>query len=163
MQRGAFLSARLRGATTLDVDWHGASLHCDGGARPDGRGMRVSFSGTDHTHHLLFIFGIDAAPRAGRTRNVATNVTVIFEGERRLYSTRGDDRCTIDTLSARDLPVQSGAHRLAVRARGFCISAASALGNGAPLLVSRFDFSGAIFIDADTDQGAPSGRAQRSK
>lgn len=162
MQPGAFLSARLRGATTLDVDWHGAALRCDGGARPDGRGLRVSFSGTQHSHHLLFIFGIDAAPRAGSARNVATNVTVIFEGERRLYSTRGDDRCTIDMLSARVLPAQDAAHRLAVRARGFCISAASALDSGAPLLVSRFDFNGAIYLDAN-DPPAPARKATRRK
>jgi ketosteroid isomerase-like protein len=154
MQRGAFLSARLRGAATLDVAWHGVALHCDGGARPDGRGMRVSFSGKDHAHRLVFIFGIDAAPRAGRAHNVATNVTVIFEGERRVYSTRGDDRCTLDALSTRPLSVQAGERRLAVRARGFCISPASALGSGAPLLVSRFDFSGAIFLDADASAGA---------
>lgn len=163
MQGGTFLTARLRGATTLDVDWHGTALRCDGGTRPDGRGMRVSFTGTDHAHRLLFIFGIDAAPRVGRAHNVATNVTVIFEGEQRVYSTRGDDRCTIDVLSARALPAQTGMRRLAVRARGFCISAASALGNGAPLLLSRFDFSGAIFLDADADATAPPGAAQRNK
>lgn len=163
MQPGAFLSARLRGATTLDVNWHGMALRCDGGARPDGRGMRVSFSGTDHAHRLLFIFGIDAAPRAGRAHNVATNVTVIFEGEQRVYSTRGDDRCTIDLVSARALPAQAGMRRLAVRARGFCISAASALGSGAPLLVNRFDFSGAIFLDADDGARATPGAAQRNK
>jgi len=150
MQRGAFLSARLRGAAVLDVDWHGAALRCDGGTRPDGRGMRVSFSGQDHTHRLLFIFGIDAAPRAGNAHEVATNVTVIFEGERRVYSTRGDDRCTIDELSARSLSMQDGLPRLALRARGFCITPASALGSGAPLLISRFDFNSAIFLDMDT-------------
>lgn len=163
MQRGTFLSARLRGAATLNVDWHGTTLRCDGGARPDGRGMRVSFSGTDHAHRLLFIFGIDAAPRAGSAHNVATNVTVIFEGEQRVYSTRGDDRCTIDVLSARALPAQAGMRRLAVRARGFCISAASALGSGAPLLVSRFDFSGAIFLDAGDGAPATPGAAQRNR
>lgn len=166
-QRGAFLSARLRGAATLDVAWHAATLSCDGGARPDGHGMRVSFSGTQHGHHLLFIFGIDSAPRSGSAHNVATNVTVIFEGERRVYSTRGDDRCTLDALSARPLPAQGREARLAVRARGFCISPASALGGGAPLLVSRFDFNGAIFLDAgaDTDTGAPTSpaTAPRSK
>lgn len=164
MQRGAFLSARLRGASKLDVDWHGAALSCDGGVRPDGRGMRVSFRGQDHTHRLLFIFGIDAAPRAGDAHNVATNVTVIFEGERRFYSTRGNDRCTIDELSARSLPVQDGAHRLALRARGFCIAPASALGNGAPLLVSRFDFNGAIFRDdAEGVSPAPARGAHRNR
>jgi hypothetical protein len=162
-QRGAFLSARLRGASKLDVNWHGAALSCDGGVRPDGRGMRVSFSGQDHAHRVLFIFGIDSAPRAGDTHNVPTNVTVIFEGERRLYSTRGNDRCMIDELSARSLPMQDGLRRLALRARGFCIAPASALGSGAPLLVSRFDFNGAIFRDdADRASAAPGGGAHRN-
>jgi hypothetical protein len=163
-QPGAFLRARLRGAATLDIDWHGATLHCDGGSRPDGRGMRVSFSGTDRAHRLLFIFGIDAAPRVGNARNIATNLTVIFEGERRLYSTSGDSRCSVDELQSKSLPVQAGAPRMQVRARGFCVAPATAIGNGAPLLVSRFDFNGAIFLD-DARPGAVAtpAAARRSK
>jgi hypothetical protein len=125
--------------------------------RPDGRGLRVIFSGRDHGHRLLFIYGIRAPPRVGVYHNVATNLTVIFEGEQRVYSTVGDDRCTIDELDLRALPRRAGSDLLGARARGFCIAPASALGDGAALLISRFDFNGALFADVATDKpgGAP--------
>lgn len=115
--------------------------------------MRVSFSGTDRGHRLLFIFGIARPARAGVAHDVPTNLTVIFEGERRLYSTAGEDRCSTDELRAEALRGATGVPRLRVRARGYCIAAASALGGGAPLLVSRFDFSGVVLLDASAPAG----------
>ncbi|MBS0388882.1 MAG: hypothetical protein JSR15_10420, partial [Proteobacteria bacterium] len=43
-ERG-YLRASLRGEIDADLDWRGALLQCEGGARPDGRGLRVSFLG----------------------------------------------------------------------------------------------------------------------
>src|SRR5262249_22028664 len=40
-----YLKARVRGALNLDIDWRNAELECDGGPRPDGSGIRVSFRG----------------------------------------------------------------------------------------------------------------------
>jgi hypothetical protein len=102
--RGAFLRARLRGALNLDIAWRDRQLRCDGDGDGDGRrgrrGMRVSFEGRtpDRRHRLLFVFGIDAPARPGGAHEVATNVTIILEGERCLYSTRGDPNCTVGSL-----------------------------------------------------------------
>src|SRR5256885_17074385 len=43
-----YLRARIRGALNLDIDWHDAEIECDGGPRPDGSGLRVSFAGPRH-------------------------------------------------------------------------------------------------------------------
>src|SRR5262245_7942002 len=40
-----FLRARIRGALSLDLNWHNAELECEGGARPDGSGIRLTFAG----------------------------------------------------------------------------------------------------------------------
>src|SRR5689334_15683470 len=40
-----FLRARIRGALNLDIDWRNAELECDGAARPNGSGIRLSFAG----------------------------------------------------------------------------------------------------------------------
>src|SRR5262245_19643356 len=40
-----FLRARIRGALSLDVNWHNAEIECEGEARPNGSGIRVSFAG----------------------------------------------------------------------------------------------------------------------
>ena len=105
-------------------------------------------------HTLRFVFGIAATPGARAQRNVPANVTVIFEGERKLFSTAGDGRCTIDELSEQPLPppAQPTLRRLA--ARGFCTAPATALAGSAQLLLSRFDFAGPV-IDEDAADAPP--------
>jgi hypothetical protein len=162
-RQDAFLSARLRGAVSTDILWRAPGLSCAGGVRPDGRGIRVTFSGRDHAHRVLFIFGIDAPPRPGLAHDIATNLTVIFEGEQRIYSTAGSNRCTIDELRLRSLPAPAGPAPLGVRARGFCIAPADALGTGAALLVSKFDFSAALLPETATNNGRPAAAQRDAK
>jgi len=135
----AFLRATLRGALSADLDWHSEVLQCDGSARPEGKGLRISIAGPltgpagSPARRLRFVFGIDTS--SGRS-GLPTNVTLIIEGEGLLFATRGDARCTTDTLQrdAHDTP-----GRLDVR--GFCTSPAVSFDGSQRLLLSSFDFS----------------------
>jgi len=53
-----YLRARIRGALNLDVDWRNAELECQGEARPDGSGIRMSFAGPRRAdgHRLRLVF-----------------------------------------------------------------------------------------------------------
>jgi hypothetical protein len=151
-----YLRARLRSERDRQIDWRDPHLRCDGDVRPDGRGIRLTFAGRlqPGNHRVRFVFGIDAAAAAGVTHNVAADVTVIFEGEHRLYSTRGTGKCTVDDLRQQPIanPAAGGpaagtaastaAEMVRVTARGFCIGAAGAVGGAGQVLLSTFDFSG---------------------
>lgn len=147
-ERG-YLRASLRGAIDSDLDWRGAALQCEGGARPDANGLRVSFLGPADTRgaRLRLVFGIAARPGAGKVRNAPTNVTLIVEDQRRLYATQGDDKCTVEALVQEAVPVAvvlpSGTSRLyRVAARGYCIDPATSLDGSERLYMNRFDFAG---------------------
>jgi len=156
-ERG-YLRASLRGAIEADLDWRGASIQCEGGARPDGRGIRVSFLGPADARgqRLRLVFGVAAAPGSARTAAAATNVTLIVEGAARVYATRGDERCAIDALVQEPLPAANPAGATAspaadpanagrlyrVAARGYCIDPATLLDGSARLYINRFDFAG---------------------
>jgi hypothetical protein len=145
-----YLKARIRGAINLDIDWHNAELECDGGPRPDGSGIRMSFLGPRRAdgRRLRLVFGVGAA-REGRSGHaLPTNLTVIVEGGQRLYTTRGEDHCTVDTLNQQRLRAAGTPRRYRVVARGFCVAPATTLNNAERVLVSSFDFAGnAIFGD----------------
>jgi hypothetical protein len=160
-ERG-YLRASLRGAIESELDWRGASIQCEGGARPDGRGIRVSFLGPADTggRRLRLVFGVAATPGSARTAAAATNVTVIVEGAARVYTTRGDERCAVDAMVQEPLPQASPAGAASgsadagrlyrVAARGYCIDPATLLDGSAPLFINRFDFAGvARFGDND--------------
>jgi hypothetical protein len=148
-----YLRARIRGTLNLDIDWHNAEIECDGGARPDGSGIRVSFAGPKHSdgRRVRMVFGVGAAKEGVSGKELPTNLTVIFEGEDRLFTTRGDSRCTVDELRQERLGALGGPRRTyRIVARGFCVDPASTLSGDGRILVSRFDFAGnATFEDEE--------------
>ena len=59
-----------------------------------GLAWEASFDG----RRLRLVFGVEALQEGRAARDLPTNLTVIFEGEERLFATRGDDHCTVDEL-----------------------------------------------------------------
>lgn len=147
---GGYLRAKIRGALRLDVNFHDAELECDGGARPDGSGIRVSFAGPVRSdgRRLRMVFGIAGAGEGSAGHELPTNLTVIFEGEERIFATRGDDRCTVDELRQERVGALAGPTRsYRVSARGFCIAPISSVRNSGQILISSFDFAGSVTFD----------------
>jgi hypothetical protein len=152
------LRARLRGTLDLDVAWRDADMQCEGGPRPDGKGLRVAIAGPEQGdgRRLRFVFGIDDAPEGRSVTSRPTNVTVIFEGEQRIFATRGSGRCTTDQLDMARVGALGGTRRSwQITARGFCTAPALALTGNARLLLSRFDFITEVsFEDPDARDAA---------
>jgi hypothetical protein len=148
-ERG-FLRAKFRGAIEAEADWHGADLQCEGGSRPDGSGVRVSFLGPADLkgQRLRLVFGIGAKPGLGASHSVPTNVTVIVEGAKLLYATQGADKCEVESMVQEPVIISNAAARSTlmreyrIAARGYCIDPASSLDGKARLYIDRFDFAG---------------------
>jgi hypothetical protein len=154
-----FLRARVRGALDLDLAWRNAEMQCDGGARPDDRGLRVTIAGPQQSNgrRLRFVFGIAQTAEGAQVHARPVNVTLIFEGEQRLFATRGEDKCTMDELR-QDRIGTPGANprRWRVTGRGFCTGPATALPSGERLLVSSFDFTSVVtYEDPSHADAAP--------
>lgn len=151
-----YLTARLRGDIEVDLDWRGASLHCTGMERPDGKGLRLRFSSTlPDGRGLAFVFAPPELEEGENARAVPVNVTVLQESEGRIYGTRGERRCLLDDVTQTPLP--SGGHdgrrAWAVEARGFCTEPARAVDGSGGLLLTRFDFRGRVDIDEPAASG----------
>jgi hypothetical protein len=144
-----YLRLRMRGASSMDIDWHDADMQCDGGTRPGQKGIRLTFAGQapGAQTRLRFVFGIASRLGVRRSRGVPANVTVIFEGGGKLFSTRGDDKCAVDQLAQTRIVGTPPTHQLRVSGRGFCIDPAAAADGGEGLLLSRFDFAGILVDD----------------
>jgi hypothetical protein len=152
------LRARLRGTLDLDIAWRHDEMQCDGGPRPDGKGLRVTIAGPLQSdgRRLRFVFGIDDVPEGRSVESRPTNITVIFEGEQRIFATRGAARCTTDRLEMARVGALGGARRnWQITARGFCTAPALALNGPERLLISRFDFITEVsFEDVDAGETA---------
>jgi hypothetical protein len=136
------LEAELRGAIQADLEWNNAQMECDGGPRPDGRGLRVSIAGAlDADRRARFIFGIGPEDIADGPADVhPVNLTVFIEDHPQVYATRGDDTCAVENLERTAL--EAGGERVA--ARGYCISPSADLSGGPPLHVTTFSFTALV-------------------
>lgn len=173
-----YLRARLKGAIDVDIDWPNAGTRCEGEERPGHEGLRLSFHrDPPSAPDLLFVFGISNIGENQPAHGAAVNLTVIAQGDGRIYGTRGDSRCTIDSLrqtrledaaqsaatappaqrptpqSTSQSPLQPRRYR--IEARGFCIGPARAVHGEGSVLVTRFDFAGAVSFDPREHGNAP--------
>jgi hypothetical protein len=148
-----YFKAHLAGAVDAEVDWHDADTGCAGESRDvEPRGVRLSFEPKSPVQpKLLFVIGITGVREGEALRDAAANVTVFVQGTSRVYSTRGDARCTVDALRQRRL---EGPHVFRLEVRGFCTQPAHAVRGSGEVLVSRFDFAGRVDYGA-TAESAP--------
>src|SRR5271156_5790153 len=71
-----YLRAQLRGALEADLNWSGAALACEGSARPNGEGVRISLSGPlDASGRMLrMLIGVPTAPGRPSANALPANV-----------------------------------------------------------------------------------------
>jgi hypothetical protein len=141
----------------LDLDWKDAQMQCEGSPRPRGpdnrsTGVRVSIAGPlrGQGRRIRLVFGIAGLGEGSSGTTLRTNVTLLFEGENRLFATLGDDKCTTDSVSqtrVESLGDQRAIYR--VVARGFCIGPASNPDHSARVVITSFDFAGRVEFDDD--------------
>jgi hypothetical protein len=147
-----YLRARVRGALDLDLDWKAAQMQCEGAPRPSGNGVRVSIAGPlrGEGRRIRLVFGIGGVGEGAPGSTLRTNVTLLFEGENRLYATLGDDKCTTDSLTQSRVETL-GDHRAVYRivARGFCIGPASNPTRSERVVITSFDFAGRVEFGDD--------------
>ena len=150
---GGYLRARIRGAVDLDLDWKNAEMLCEGGPRPSGNGIRVSIGGPARGdgHRIRLVFGISQVAENHGGERLPTNVTLLFEGEKRIFATQGDDKCTVDSMTQERVETLApGRAVYRVVARGFCLGPATSLSREERVILTSFDFAGRVeFSDDD--------------
>ena len=147
-----FLKARLDGEIKTDIDWSNAGTTCEGMPRPNGRGLRLSFARTlgPDNHRLVIVFGVGRIGENQSGKQLPVNVTVIVEGAKLIYGTRGDDKCQIERLRSQPLSSLGRARVYRIEASGFCTQPARAVVGSGAVLMSTFDFAGQVSFDDST-------------
>src|SRR5688500_12770344 len=147
---------RLRGSIEQEVRWTEPALECTGMTRPDGKGLRVRFSGAIAGGELAVVFAAPELAIGESARSVPVNVTLLDGSGERIYGTQGEDRCEFDSVEQQlvdggSLPGRS----YRISARGFCVAPARALDGDGSVLLTRFDFAGRVTSDDSAPQVPP--------
>jgi hypothetical protein len=154
-----YLKARLSGSLDAELNWSNDGTDCTGAVRPTDGGIRMRFSrpdpaaSADPAGRLVLVFGIAGLREGEQRKNVPVNVTVIREGHGEFYSTQGDDKCMLDTVSQAPIvgiPYRTRSYRIV--ARGYCTEPARAVRGKGAVLLSRFDFAGRVDFDEEAKE-----------
>ena len=145
-----YLRAHLAGAIDAHLDWPNSGTRCEGESRDKPPGVRLSFQrAAGGAPNLLLVFGLTGVRAGLPAHGVGVNLTVIVQGQSRIFGTLGDSRCTVDSLTQRPLtPAGAGVAAYRVEARGFCTQPAHAVRGNGDVLVSTFEFAGLVNYDA---------------
>jgi hypothetical protein len=131
----------------MRLDWQNEGTQCEGMPRPEGNGIRLSFSRSldSEGRRLLIVFGIAGLSESSSGRGLPANLTIIEEGGKQVFGTLGDDKCVVDELKQQLIGAWSARSRTyRVSGRGFCMQPARAVGGDAGVLMSSFDFAGQV-------------------
>lgn len=155
-----FLQARLDGALEMRLDWKNEGTQCEGMPRPEGNGIRLSFSRSleGEGRQLLIVLGIAGLSESSSGRALPANLTIIQEGGKQIFGTLGDDKCVVDEIEQQLItPWSPQGRTYRVTGRGFCMQPARAVGGDESVLMSSFDFAGQVRY-TDTVAASPARR-----
>lgn len=137
-----FLVAEIYGAISASLNWSGAHLTCEGMPRPDGRGARLRFAGSVDEHEIAIIVAMPELTRESAGGELASNVTLIEEGNGRFYSTADLDVCLtqIDAMEALD----NEGNRYSVAGSVYCVSPLVQVNGDSSISVNELSFAGLV-------------------
>jgi hypothetical protein len=140
-----YLRGRLYGTLTMDIDWHGARLACDGVLRPEGDGIRLFFSPVkpDGEPRLVMVIGISGAPQELIQEEHAANITLIDGAGGRIFSSSGQDRCWTTVTAVTDGGNDTGYR---VEGTAYCAGALPALNETGSVTLGEFSYAGRLSL-----------------
>ncbi len=137
-----FLTTALYGSIEHDLDWQGGEVHCESMRRPDGKGMRMRFTGDVGQERVAIILAMPGLER-GRTGNeVPTVVTFMVEGSGRFFSTPNLGNCWSD-IARQDL-VAGGDDRYDLAGTLYCVAPLGEINGDAAIAIPELSFRGIV-------------------
>ncbi len=141
-----YWQGRIFGASTLEVDWRGASLACAGDARPDGRGLRLFLAGRPGPgpDRLLLVLGIAADVDELQGSEHAVSVTLLDEATSQFFhSPLG--RCF--TRIAAVTPLKEAANSYRIEGELYCAGAISSVSGDSSVTLGDMAYAARLTLD----------------
>ncbi|HHQ13445.1 MAG TPA: hypothetical protein ENK16_00300 [Chromatiales bacterium] len=139
-----FLRGQLYGDLKRSINSHAPELHCGGGLRPDGQGIRLVLAPTGQ--QLLFVLGFGKLPDTDAAGEQAVNLTIIDERSGRFYNSGTTERCWVRLGRFRE---RQQDHRYELAGELYCAGALSAVNSAGFVTPGDFVFAGHFIADPE--------------
>lgn len=143
MDEDGYLRGQLYGSLEKTLDWRGATMLCDGMARPEGQGIRLVFAEQANPDQpgLVIVIGLADAVLGDPQQELEANVTVVDQQSGQFYSTQEEPRCWTQLSNQLRLRGTS-TETWRLDGKLYCASALAALTGTGSLTLGDIAFSG---------------------
>lgn len=136
------LSTRLYGSIVREIDWSAEELVCESMLRPDGKGVRLRFTGSTVDNQIAIILALPELQRGGTDPESPTVVTLTVEGSGRFFSTPTLESCWSDIVSQDFLEDSDQSYDISGTL--YCVTALGEINGDAAISIPELEFRGII-------------------
>jgi len=136
------LTTQLYGSIARQISWSSGELGCESMLRPEGKGIRLRFTGIAADSRLAFILALPELQRGSTVVESPTVVTLTVEGSGRFFSTPSLETCWSD-IATQDLIEDSG-DRYTISGTLYCVAPLGEINGDAAISIPELEFSGII-------------------
>jgi hypothetical protein len=136
------LTTQLYGSIARPISWSSGELGCESMLRPQGKGIRLRFTGIAADSRLAFILALPELQRGSTVVESPTVVTLTVEGSGRFFSTPTLETCWSD-IAAQDL-IEDGGDRYTISGTLYCVAPLGEINGDAAISIPKLEFSGII-------------------
>jgi len=136
------LTTQLYGSIARQISWSAAELECESMLRPQGKGIRLRFTGNAADSKLAILLALPELQRGSTVAESPTVVTLTVEGSGRFFSTPTLGACWSD-IATQDL-IADGGDRYAVSGTLYCVAPLGEINGDAAISIPELQFSGII-------------------
>jgi len=141
------LSTQLYGSIARQIDWSAKDLVCENMLRPDGKGVRLRFTGSAADSQIAIILALPELQRGGTGPESPTVVTLTVEGSGRFFSTPTLKSCWSD-IASQD-PLESGVDLYEISGTLFCVTPLGEINGDAAISIPELKFRAIVDWSAE--------------
>lgn len=137
-----YLTTELYGSIARPINWATSDFQCESMLRPEGKGVRLRFTGNAADSELAIILAMPELQRGASGKESPTVVTLTVEGSGRFFSTPTLASCWTD-IASQDRIGDSG-ERYALSGTLYCVAPLGEINGDAAISIPELDFRGII-------------------
>ena len=138
----AYLTTELYGSIEREIRWSAKDLKCESMLRPDGKGVRLRFTGTVAGSQLAIILALPELQRGVADAESPTVVTLTVEGSGRFFSTATAESCWSD-ISAQDM-LDDSLDQYTISGKLFCVAPLGEINGDTAISIPELAFRGIV-------------------
>jgi hypothetical protein len=136
------LTTQLYGSIERQISWSSGELTCESMLRPEGKGIRLRFTGIAADSKLAILLALPELQRGSTVVESPTVVTFTVEGSGRFFSTPTIEACWSD-IAAQEL-IEDDGDRYAISGTLYCVAPLGEINGVAAISIPKLEFSGIV-------------------